>query len=117
MRGLLLFFLCFSANAQPPAPDTPAGRTLSAMLTALNSGDRTVVSDDIARFAYGESADDVLRSVQQVGRLDLTQIVPSEPLRVQFIVRSAAAGFRALGMLEVENADPARITFSAPWTP
>jgi hypothetical protein len=110
-------FLCVSANAQPPAPDTPAGRTLSAMLTALNSGDRAVVGDYIARYGHGESADDVLRSVQQVGRLDLTEIVTSEPLRVQFIARSAAAGFRFLGMLEVENADPARITFSAPWTP
>ena len=116
-RGLLLFFLCVSANAQPSAPDTPAGRTLSAMLAALDSGDRTVVSDYIARYGHGESADDVLRSVQQVGRLDLAEIVTSEPLRVQFIVRSAAAGFRALGMLEVENADPARVTFSAPWTP
>ncbi|HET7923405.1 MAG TPA: S41 family peptidase, partial [Rhodanobacteraceae bacterium] len=87
------------------------------MLQALNSGDREVVGDYIARYGRGESVDDVLRVARQTGRLDLVEIVASEPLRLQFIVRSAAANLRLLGILEVENADPARVTFSLPWTP
>jgi hypothetical protein len=87
------------------------------MLQALNSGDRAVINDYIARYGRGESADDVLRAAQQMGRLDLVQVVASEPLRLQFVVRSASAGVQLLGMLEVENAAPARVTFSLPWTP
>jgi hypothetical protein len=117
LRTALLICLCGSvAHGQAPPGDTPAGRTLTAMLGALNSRDRAVVADYIARYGRGESVDDVLRQAQQIGRLELVEIVASQPLRLAFIVESAA-GVRLLGMLEVENAEPARVTYSLQWTP
>ena len=112
----LLLVLAPAAWGQPPIPDSPVGRNFSAMLNALNSGDRDVVGKYIAQYGRGESADDVIRTSQQIGRLSLLRIVKSDRLQLQFVVETAN-GLQLFGMLSVEDTEPARVAFSLPWTP
>ena len=112
----LLLVLAPSAWSQVTIPDTPVGHNFSAMLGALNSRDREVVSKYIAQYGRGESPDDILRTSEQVGRLQLVRILKSDRLGLQFIVETAS-GLQLLGMLRVEDSEPARVAFSLPWTP
>ena len=117
IRGLsLLLVFTSSAWSQVTIPDTPVGRNFSAMLDALNSRDRDVIAKYTAQYGRGESPDDAMRTMGQLGRLSLVRIVQSDRLRLQFIVE-AANGLQLLGMLTVEDAGPARVAFSLPWTP
>jgi hypothetical protein len=97
-------------------PDTPVGRNFSAMLDALNSRDRDVIAKYAAQYGRGESPDDVMRTMDQLGRLTLVRIVKSDRLGLQFIVETANR-LQLLGMLRVEDAEPARVVLSLPWTP
>ncbi len=117
IRALCLL-LAFTPTAwsQVTIPDTPVGRNFSAMLDALNSRDRDVIAKYTARYGRGESPDDVLRTSEQVGRLKLVRIATSDRLGLEFILETAN-GLQLLGLLRVEDAEPARTAFSLPWTP
>lgn len=116
---------CFLALAplawgQVAIPNTPAGKNLAALLTALNSGDRDVIAEYASKYGPksngGTSPDNTVRMAQRIGRLDLGHIVESSRLELQFVAKTAA-GLQLLGMLAVEDADPPRVAFSLPWVP
>jgi Peptidase family S41/N-terminal domain of Peptidase_S41 in eukaryotic IRBP len=112
----LLFVFAPSAWSQVTIPDTPVGRNFSAMLNALNSRDRDVIAKYTAQSGRSESPEEILRTSEQLGRLKLVRIVTSDRLGLEFIVETAN-GLQILGLLRVEDAEPARVAFSLPWTP
>ena len=116
LRTLCLLAVLTTAWSEPTVPDTPVGRNFSAMLDALNSHDRDVVASYIAQYGRGESPDAVMRLSRQLSPLKLVRIVRSDRLRLEFVVE-AANGLRLLGLLRVEDAEPARVALSLPWTP
>jgi hypothetical protein len=116
VRALCLLAFFATAWGQPAIPDTPVGRNFAAMLGALNSRDRNVVAKYIERYGRGESPDGIVRLSAQLSPLKLVRIVNSDRLQLEFVVETVN-GLQLLGFLEVEDAEPARVAFSLPWTP
>jgi hypothetical protein len=117
LRVLCLLLIFSAARSEVAVPDTQAGRNFAALLNAVNSRDPNVVREYVAQFGRGEAVDAIVRSAEHAGVLSLTRIVKSEPLRLQFIVENAAADVELLGLLEVEDTEPARMTLALPWLP
>lgn len=117
LRVLCLLLAFSAARSEVAVPDTQAGRNFAALLEAVNSRDHNVVREYVADYGRGESVDAILRSTQRVGALTLTRIVKSEPLRLQFIVANETTDVELLGLLEVEDTEPARMTIALPWLP
>jgi hypothetical protein len=116
VRALGLLAVVVPAWSQPTIPATPAGRNFAAMLDALNSRDRDVIAKYIARYGHGESPDGAARLSEQLTPLRVVRIVKSDRLQLEFVVETTK-GLRLLGILRVEDAEPARVAFSLPWTP
>lgn len=109
---LLALSFAFPAAAQSPdAPKTPAGKVLSAWIEAINSNDRARMekfdSEHDGRQPNG--ADTLARFRAQSGGFDLQTIRHSQPHYVEFIVKERASGREAIGMMQVADADAARL--------
>src|SRR5216683_1238496 len=89
------------AQAPPAIPDTPAGRTLKAWLEAFNSGDRASLDAYLQKYDPGKPLDREMQFRGMTGGFDLLQIVKSEPLRLEFLVKGRSDGITAFGKLEV----------------
>jgi retinol-binding protein 3 len=107
---VLTLALSTAAGAQPPTPDTPAGRTLAAWLDAFNSGDRERMDAHYRRYEPSKSADEEMRFRKATGGFDLQQILKSEPLRVEFLVKERNSETRGIGVIAVNNADARAVT-------
>src|SRR5213075_828953 len=86
---LLLLFASL-ATPQPQAsniPDTPAGHTLKAWLDAFNSGDRATEEKYLKTYDPERSLDDEMRFRGMTGGFILTQILKSDPERIEFMVK------------------------------
>jgi hypothetical protein len=97
------------AAASPAIPDTPAGRTLKAWLEAFNSGDRTSLDAYSHKYDPGKPVDREMQFRGMTGGFDLLQIVKSEPLRLEFLVKGRTDGITAFGKLEVKAGDSAQV--------
>ena len=75
--GVLLIGLS-SAFADVGIPDTPAGRAMSAWLTAFNSGDRAQLEDYFRQYEPQKHADDFMAFRDRVGGFELLSIEKSE---------------------------------------
>jgi hypothetical protein len=98
------------AGAQPTIPDIPAGRTFKAWLEAFNSGDRALLDAYLHKYDPSKSLDNEMQFRGMTGGFNLLQIVKSEPLRLEFLVKGRGDETTAFGELEVEDGDPARVT-------
>jgi hypothetical protein len=96
-----------SAPAPPTIPDTPAGHTLKAWLTAFNSGDRAQLDAYLHKYDPGKPVDREMEFRGMTGGFDLLQIVKSEPLHLEFLVKERRSETRAIGKLDVKEGDPA----------
>jgi hypothetical protein len=97
-----------SAQAQPTIPDTPAGRTLKAWLAAFNSGDRTQLDAYLHKYDPTKSLDNEMQFRGMTGGFELLQIVKSEPLHIEFLVKERRSDTKGIGKLDVkEEGDPA----------
>src|SRR2546421_418682 len=108
---LLILFGCL-ATAQPQAvniPDTPAGHTLKAWLDAFNSGDRATEEKYLKTYDPERSLDDEMRFRGMTGGLILTQILKSDPQRVEFMVKERNSDTVAIGKMEVKLGEPAKV--------
>ena len=63
----LLLATATFASAQATVPDTPAGHTLQAWLTAFNSGDRAQLDNYVKTIDHNQSADGLLAFRTQTG--------------------------------------------------
>jgi hypothetical protein len=96
------------AEAKPVVPDTPAGRTLTAFLEALDSGNESHMADFAARYKYPDPDGLVPFSTETDG-LELVAIEKSQPLFVTFLVKQMNSPTQVVGWLRVKDGDPAVI--------
>ncbi|MGH9221496.1 MAG: serine hydrolase domain-containing protein, partial [Vicinamibacterales bacterium] len=108
IRAIAVVFLCASlASAQPAVPATPAGRVLSAWLTAFNAGDGAALQAFDA--AYRPDAPPVSLSQRfrgDTGGFALVRIEKSTPTLVTALLEERDS--RRLARLELEVTDDAR---------
>jgi hypothetical protein len=94
------------ASADVTIPDTPAGRAMSAWLTAFNSGDRARLEDYYQKYEPSKHADDFMGFRDRVGGFDLLSIEKSEPNRIVFLLKERNSERRALAKFQVSESDP-----------
>jgi hypothetical protein len=100
------------ATPQPQAvnvPDTPAGHTLKAWLDAFNSGDRATEEKYLKTYDPERSLDDEMRFRGMTGGFILTEILRSDPQRVEFMVKERNSDTVAMGKIEVKPGEPAKV--------
>jgi Peptidase family S41/N-terminal domain of Peptidase_S41 in eukaryotic IRBP len=95
------------AQAQPAIPDTSAGRTFKAWFEAFNSGDRASMDAYLHKYDPGKSLDNEMQFRGMTGGFDLLQVVKSEPLHLEFLVKERRRDAKAIGKLEVKEGNPA----------
>lgn len=95
------------AAAPPAIPETPAGHTLKAWLTAFNSGDRAQLDAYLHKYDPGKSLDNEMQFRGMTGGFGLLQIMKSEPLHIEFLVKERRGDTKAIGKLDVKEGDPA----------
>jgi peptidase S41-like protein len=95
------------AQAQPTIPDTPASHTLKVWLAAFNSGDRAQLDAYLHKYDPAKSLDQEMQFRGMTGGFELLQIVKSEPLHIEFLVKERRGDTKAIGKLEVKEGDPA----------
>ena len=98
-----------AACAQQEIPETPAGHTLKAWLDAFNSGDRAVEEKYLHLYDPTRSLDDEMRFRAMTGGFVLLQIIKSDPLRVEFMVKERNSETMAVGKMEVKSSEPAMV--------
>jgi hypothetical protein len=115
---LALFLALASGSGQTPTalPDTPAGHTFKAFLDAFNSGDRAQIESycrtyaDPATPGAVASPADLMGFHTLAGGLDLVQVVKSEPLHLEVIVKDRKSDNRRVATLDVKAGEPALVT-------
>ena len=110
------FISCFvflglaSAWAQPTIPGTPAGRTFGAWFEAFNSGDQGRLESYYQKHEPGKSAEATMVFRNRAGGFDLLAIEESQLLRIVFRVKERNSETVAIGRLEVNEAELAKVT-------
>ena len=100
------------ATPQPQAiniPDTAAGHTLKAWLDAFNSGDRATEEKYLKTYDPERSLDDEMSFRGMTGGFILTQIIRSDPQRIEFMVKERNSDTIAVGKPEVKPGGPAKV--------
>jgi len=97
------------AGTPPAIPDTPAGRTFKAWLEAFNSGDRAQLEAYLHKYDPSKPVDNEMNFRGMTGGFDLLQILKSEQLRLEFLVKERRSEMQAIGKLEVKDGDPAQV--------
>jgi retinol-binding protein 3 len=94
------------ACGQAKVPDTPAGRTLQAWLTAFNSGDRAQMENYARTIDHNETADNLMAFRNQTGGFDLVSADTVDPLHIRFQVKEKNSDTHAVGTLAVKDGQP-----------
>ena len=97
------------AQAPPAIPDTPAGHTFKAWLDAFNSGDRALMDAYLHKYDPSKPLDNEMRFRRMTGGFNFLQIVNSQPLHLEFLVKGRSDEITAFGKLEVKDGDPAQV--------
>lgn len=109
--GVLLVLCLSTASAQQPAiPDTPAGRTLEAFLTAFNSGDSGQIAAYVKTYEPTRTVGQLLFFRAQSGGFDLKQILGSQPTHLDALLTDRNDPGPVFASLDVKDADPATVT-------
>jgi peptidase S41-like protein len=107
---ILAVALAQPASAQVAIPATPAGGALQAWLAAFNSGDKAQMEAYTRKYDPKGSADRMMAFHNQTGGFELLQILKSERLHIEFLVKEHGSPTRALGNFDVKDADPPEVT-------
>ncbi len=106
----LVVLLCLGAGcglAQTTVPDTPAGRTLQALLDAFNSGDRAKIETYVKTRDPARNVAGMMELRSQTGGFDLVEIDSSVPLHVRFRLKERGGhSTLMLGDLVVKDGQP-----------
>ena len=111
IRTLVIVFVLLAA-AQPQSvdiPDTPAGHTLKVWLDAFNSGDRAAEEKYLKTYDPERSLDDEMRFRGMTGGFVLTQILKSDPQRIEFMVKEHNSDTVAMGKMELKPGEPIKV--------
>jgi D-alanyl-D-alanine carboxypeptidase len=108
IRVIALVFMCVSlASAQPLLPTTPAGRVLTAWLSAFNSGDLAALQAfDAAHRPDAPPVSVTQRLRSNTGGFTLVRIEKSTPTTITALLEENDA--RRLARLELEVTDDAK---------
>jgi len=108
IRVIALVFMCVSlASAQPLLPTTPAGRVLTAWLSAFNSGDLAALQAfDAAHRPDAPPVNMTQRLRSNTGGFTLVRIEKSTPTTITALLEENDA--RRLARLELEITDDAK---------
>jgi len=98
------------AGVQPSIPETPAGRTLKLWLEAFNSGDRGLMDAYCRKYEPSKSVENEMRFRDMIGGFELLNVVKSEHLQLEFLVKERRSETQAVGKLDVKDGDPAEVT-------
>lgn len=112
VAALVLLAMVNDASAGASAvaiPDTPAGHTLRAWLTAFNSGDRAKMATYCDQYDANDSADQMLSFYRHTGGVDLVAVDKSERLHIEFRLQDRGTPTVGLGKIDVEDKQPARV--------
>jgi CubicO group peptidase (beta-lactamase class C family) len=92
-------------------PETPAGRQLSAWLTAVNSGDRATIQQFIDRSSPGRTVEQALTVYNQTGGFDVKKVEESSDTRIVVLAqeRGPARGFARIS-LTIQSDAPHQVT-------
>jgi retinol-binding protein 3 len=117
MRNLvavLLLSMCCGipqAFATPPAiPDTPAGHTLQEWLDAFNSADEARVKAYCQKYDHPNPPEEMLDFSRRMGGFELVAVDQSQPLHIEFRVKEKASPRMGMGVIDVKDGDPVKIT-------
>jgi hypothetical protein len=110
IRTLLILFAWLAASwPQATIPDGPAGRTLTAWLEAFNSGDQAQMEAYCRKYEPKQSASRMMSFRNMTGGFELLQILKTERLHLEFLVKERNSDTKALGSLDVKDAEPAEV--------
>jgi len=98
------------AATMPAIPDTPVGHTFKAWLDAFNSGDRALMEAYYRKYEPNKSVEDEMRFRDMTGGFVLLEVVKSERLLLEFLVKERASETKGIGKLEVKEGEPAEVT-------
>lgn len=112
-RGALLLIALLSvsltARADVSIPDTPAGHTLQAFLTAFNSGDHDRIAAYVKEYDPENNADGLTSFSGQTGGFTLTSIMRSTADKLTFLVHGRRDNIDAYGVLQLASTAPPRV--------
>jgi hypothetical protein len=97
------------ASGQVDIPDTDAGVVLSAMVSALNSGELEQVEEFERRFDPEGMVNDLTRYHERSGGLGVTSVRDSEQSRIEFLARERATDIEVIGRIEVRESGQPQI--------
>lgn len=111
MMGAALLLL--TAQAPPSKstaiPDTPAGRMLGAWLKAFDSGDGAAVQGFYEQHMPAPLAANAAAFAKLTGGVDLVEVKPIDPLRIQFIAKDRGTPNQGVGVLTLADAGAGRV--------
>ncbi|HEX4457901.1 MAG TPA: hypothetical protein VIA18_08015, partial [Polyangia bacterium] len=90
-------------------PDTPAGHTFRAWLTAFNSGERAKMVAYCDHYDSTSNADDMLAFYRHTGGVDVVAIDKSERLHLEFRIKDRGTPTVGLGKFDVDDRQPAHV--------
>src|SRR5712691_3068799 len=105
----ILIITSLGARADARPPDTPAGHTLQAFLTAFNSGDHERIAAYVKEYDPQNSADGLTSFSGQTGGFTLVSIVHSAPDKLSFFVHGRGDNIDAYGILNLASTSPPRV--------
>jgi retinol-binding protein 3 len=97
------------AAAQQTIPETPVGHTFKAWLDAFNSGDRAVEEKYLHTYDPTRSLDQEMQFRGMTGGFVIVQIIKSDPLRLEVMVKERNSETTAVGKMEVKPGEPAMV--------
>jgi Peptidase family S41/N-terminal domain of Peptidase_S41 in eukaryotic IRBP len=108
---LLITLLSVSLTARPGVsiPDTPAGHTLQAFLTAFNSGDHDRIAAYVKQYDPENNADGLTSFSGQTGGFTLISIVHSTADKLTFMVHGRRDNIDAYGVLQLASTAPPKV--------
>ena len=111
IRALLIVFICLGAAQSQSVniPDTPCGHTLKTWLEAFNSGERATEEKYLKTYDPERSLDEEMRFRGMTGGFILTQILTSDPQRIEFMVKERNSDTIAIGKMEVKAGEPPKV--------
>jgi retinol-binding protein 3 len=107
---LVLVLGLATAWAQATIPNTPAGLTFKAWLEAFNSGDRALMEAYYSKHDPSKKVEDELEFRKMTGGFQLLQVIKSEPLHLEFMVKERASETRAAGKIDVKEGERGEVT-------
>ena len=109
---LLLVCVAWASAAETQFPDTPAGHQCAAWLESFNRGDKEAHRDFIQKNfpSRAEDSDHEMEFRQITGGFELRKVEESAPTKLVALVQEHASDQFARLTLEVEDAEPHRIT-------